>query len=58
MPVQIKSKLIKKEQLKFDIFKFSLEAKDITDIAKPRTIHRNKNNRYTRSIFKKANKYI
>ena len=35
MPVQLKSKLIKKEQLKVDIFKFSLEAKQIVDIAKP-----------------------
>lgn len=35
MPVQLRSKLIKKEQLKSDIFKFSLSAKEITDIAKP-----------------------
>lgn len=35
MPVQLKSKLIKKEQLKSDIFKFSLNAKEIVDIAKP-----------------------
>jgi len=35
MPVQLQSKLIKKEQLKPDIFKFSLSAKEITDIAKP-----------------------
>lgn len=35
MPVKLQSKLIKKEQLKEDIFKFSLEAKEIVDIAKP-----------------------
>ena len=35
MPIQIKSKLVKKEQLKKDIFKFSIEAKEITEIAKP-----------------------
>lgn len=35
MPVQLQSKLIKKESLKPDIFKFSLLAKEITDIAKP-----------------------
>ena len=35
MPVKLESKLIKKEQLKPDIFKFSLSAKEITDIAKP-----------------------
>ena len=34
MPVQIKSKLVKKEQLKNDIFKFSLKAPEITNIAK------------------------
>lgn len=35
MPVNIKAKLIKKEQLKNDIYKFSLQAKEITDAAKP-----------------------
>ena len=35
MPVQLQCKLIKKEQLKSDIFKFSLSAKEITDIARP-----------------------
>lgn len=35
MPVQLQSKLIKKEQLKSDIFKFSLSAKEIVDVAKP-----------------------
>lgn len=35
MPVQLHSKLIKKEQLKPDIFKFSLSAKEIVDVAKP-----------------------
>ena len=35
MPVQLQSKLIKKEQLKPDIFKFSLLAKEIVDVAKP-----------------------
>ena len=35
MPVQLHAKLIKKEQLKPDIFKFSMSAKEIVDIAKP-----------------------
>ena len=35
MPVQLQAKLIKKEQLKSNIFKFSLSAKQVTDIAKP-----------------------
>ena len=35
MPVKLQAKLIKKEQLKEDIFKFSLDAKEIVDIAKP-----------------------
>ena len=35
MPVQLQSKLIKKEQLKSDIFKFSLSAKEVVDVAKP-----------------------
>lgn len=35
MAIQLNCKLIKKEQLKPDIFKFSLSAKEITDIAKP-----------------------
>ena len=35
MPVQLQAKLIKKEQLKSNIFRFSLSAKEITDIAKP-----------------------
>lgn len=35
MPVNIKAKLIEKEQLKSDIFKFTLSAKEIADTAKP-----------------------
>lgn len=35
MPVNIKAKLVKKEQLIKDIYKFSLQAKEITDTAKP-----------------------
>lgn len=34
MPLQLKARLIKKEKLKPDIFKFSMQAKGITDIAK------------------------
>jgi hypothetical protein len=45
MPVQLKAKLIKKEQLKSDIFKFSLQAKEITQVAKPRSVYRNKSYR-------------
>lgn len=35
MPLQLKARLIKKEELKPDIFKFSMQAKEVTDIAKP-----------------------
>ncbi len=35
MPIKLNAKLIKKEQLKPDIFKFSLSAKEIVDTAKP-----------------------
>lgn len=35
MPVKLQAKLIKKEQLKEDIFKFSMEAKEIVELAKP-----------------------
>ena len=35
MPVNIKAKLIKKEALKKDVVKFSVEAKEIVDISKP-----------------------
>ena len=35
MPVKLQAKLIKKEQLKPDIYKFSISAKQIVDIAKP-----------------------
>ena len=35
MPVKLQSKLIKKEKIKEDIYKFSLSAKEIVDLAKP-----------------------
>lgn len=35
MPVNIKAKLIEKEQLKVDIFKFTVSAKEIADTARP-----------------------
>ena len=35
MPVNIKAKLIEKEQLKSDIFKFTVSAKEIADTARP-----------------------
>ena len=35
MPVNIKAKLISKEQLKTDIFKYSVKADEITSVAKP-----------------------
>lgn len=35
MPVNVKAKLIKKEALKKDVFKFSVKAKEIVDISKP-----------------------
>lgn len=42
MPVHNTYKLVKKEKLKKDIFKFSVEAKEIAKDAKPRTIFGNK----------------
>ena len=38
MPVHLKSKLIKKEKLREDIYKFSVEAKEIAQTANPRSI--------------------
>lgn len=35
MPVKINAKLVKKEEIAKEIFKFSVDAKEITDIAKP-----------------------
>ena len=35
MPVNVKAKLVKKEALKKDVSKFSVEAKEIVDISKP-----------------------
>ncbi len=35
MPVNVKAKLVKKEALKKDVFKFSVKAKEIVDISKP-----------------------
>ncbi|MCI9063405.1 MAG: dihydroorotate dehydrogenase electron transfer subunit [Clostridia bacterium] len=35
MPVQLKAKLVKKEELAKDIYKFSVQAKEITETAKP-----------------------
>lgn len=45
MPVHAKCKLVKKEKLKENIYKFSLDAKEIASTAKPRTILRDKSNR-------------
>ena len=38
MPVHAKCKLVKAEKLKEDIFKFSVETKEIAKNSKPRTI--------------------
>ena len=48
MPVHVKSKLIKKEMLKEDIYKYVIEAPEIASKALPRTISRNKSNRQSR----------
>lgn len=42
MQLHQKCKLVKKEKLKEDIFKFSIKSKEIAENAKPRTILRNK----------------
>ncbi len=42
MPVHSKSKLVKKEKLREDIYKFTVESKEIAKSALPRTILRNK----------------
>lgn len=39
MPIHTKCKLIKKEKLKEDIYKFEIESKEIAKSAKPRTIY-------------------
>lgn len=38
MPTHIKCKLLKKEKLKDDIYKFTIDAKEIVNDSKPRTI--------------------
>ena len=38
MPAHLKCKLVKKEALKEDIYKFEVEAEEIAKSAKPRTI--------------------
>ena len=38
MPIHVKCKLLKKEKLKDDIYKFTVDAKEIVNLAKPRTI--------------------
>ena len=38
MPIHTKCKLVKTEKLKEDIYKFSVESKEIAKTAKPRTI--------------------
>lgn len=50
MPVHRKCKLVKSEKLKEDIFKFSVESKEIAEIAKPRTISWDKSNRRRRTF--------
>lgn len=45
MPVHAKCKLVKKEQLRNDIFKFGVEVKEELKNALPRAIYRNKSNR-------------
>lgn len=38
MPIHIKCKLLKKEKLKNDIYKFTIDAKEIANDSKPRTV--------------------
>lgn len=45
MPVHKKCKLVKKERLKDDIYKFSVKSEEIAKVALPRTIFRNKSYR-------------
>lgn len=49
MPIHAKCKLIKKEMLKDDIYKFVIEAPEIASKALPRTILRNKSDRQDRT---------
>lgn len=58
MPVHSKCKLVKKEKLREDIYKFTVESKEIAKSALPRTIFRDKSFRWNRANFKKTNKYI
>lgn len=45
MPIHTKAKLIKKEKLREDIYKFTVETKEIARSALPRTVLRNKSDR-------------
>ncbi len=38
MPIHIKRKLVKKEKLKEDIYKFTVNSKEIASLARPRSI--------------------
>ena len=57
MPVHKKCKLVQKELLKDDIYRFVVDAKEIAETAKPQTIFRNKSTRECRTTFKKTDKY-
>ena len=46
MPKHVKAKLVKKEKLTDDIYKFSVDTEEIAKISKPRTIFRNKSTRW------------
>lgn len=49
MPIHTKCKLVKKEKLKEDIYKYGIESEEIAKIAEPRTVSRNKSNRKLRA---------
>ena len=53
MPVHTKCKLVKAEKLKEDIFKFSVESKEIAEIAKPRTISWDKSNKDVEPLLRR-----
>ena len=58
MPSHVKAKLLKKEKLTEGIYKFSVASEEIAEIAKPRTVLRNKSTRQNWTITKKTNKHI
>ena len=55
MKVNCKAEIVKIEQLKEDIYKFSVKADEMVKQAKPRTFYWNSSSRWYWAIIKKTN---